>query len=206
MCWLVFVVGLALASRQLWPHQRELSRKVIHIGTGAVVPLAWLFAIPSVIAIPCAAVITLITAINHQWRFIAAIEDIDRNSYGTIAYGLAITTLLVLFWPDRPDAVTAGVLVMALGDGLAGLIGRQLKTQQWIIFEQTKSIGGTTTMAVVSLIVLLILSKITNQVISAPIAIAIASAATSLEQISVRGIDNLTVPLAVSLAWATLIH
>jgi phytol kinase len=61
-------------------------------------------------------------------------------------------------------------------------------------------------MAVVSLIVLLILSKITNQVISAPIAIAIASAATSLEQISVRGIDNLTVPLAVSLAWATLIH
>jgi phytol kinase len=203
---LVFVVGLALASRQLWPHQRELSRKVIHIGTGAVVPLAWLFAIPSVIAIPCAAVITLITAINHQWRFIAAIEDIDRNSYGTIAYGLAITTLLVLFWPDRPDAVTAGVLVMALGDGLAGLIGRQLKTQQWIIFEQTKSIGGTTTMAVVSLIVLLILSKITNQVISAPIAIAIASAATSLEQISVRGIDNLTVPLAVSLAWATLIH
>ena len=206
MCWLVFVVGLALASRQLWPHQRELSRKVIHIGTGAVMPLAWLFAIPSVIAIPCAAVITLITAINHQWRFVASIEDIDRNSYGTIAYGLAITTLLVLFWQDRPDAVTAGVLVMALGDGLAGLIGRQLKTQQWIIFEQTKSIGGTTTMAVVSLIVLLILSKITNQVISAPIAIAIASAATSLEQISVRGIDNLTVPLAVGLAWAALIH
>ena len=206
MCWLVFVVGLALASRQLWPHQRELSRKVIHIGTGAVVPLAWLFAIPSVIAIPCAAVITLITAINHQWRFIAAIEDIDRNSYGTIAYGLAITTLLVLFWQDRPDAVTAGVLVMALGDGLAGLIGRQLKTQQWIIFEQTKSIGGTTTMAVVSMLVLLILSNITNQVISAPIAMAIASAATGLEQISVRGIDNLTVPLAVGLAWAALIH
>ena len=200
------MVALALTSRQLWPHQRELSRKVIHIGTGAVVPLAWFFAIPSVIAIPCAAVITLIIAINHQWRFIAAIEDIDRNSYGTIAYGLAITILLVLFWPDRPDAVTAGVLVMALGDGLAGLIGRQLKTQQWIILEQTKSIGGTTTMAVVSMLVLLILSNITNQVISAPIAMTIASAATGLEQISVRGIDNLTVPLAVGLAWAALIH
>ena len=173
MIWLVFVVGLALTSRQLWPQQKELSRKVIHIGTGAVVPLAWLFEIPSVIAIPCAAVITLITAINHQWRFIAAIEEVDRNSYGTIAYGFAITVLLVLFWPHRPDAVTAGVLVMALGDGLAGLIGRQLKTPQWIIFKQTKSFGGTTTMAIVSILVLMILSNVTNHIISLPIAIAI---------------------------------
>ena len=205
MIWLVFVVALALASRQRWPHQKELSRKVIHIGTGAVVPLAWLFEIPAVIAIPCAAVITLITAINHQWRLIAAIEDIDRKSYGTIAYGLAITVLLVLFWPHRPDAATAGVLVMALGDGLAGLIGRQLKTPQWIIFEQTKSIAGTTTMAVVSMLVLLIMSKLTNHAISAPVAIAIASTATGLEQLSVRGIDNLTVPLAVGLAWSEFI-
>ena len=205
MIWLVFVVGLALTSRRLWPHQTELSRKVIHIGTGAVVPLAWFFAIPSVIAIPCAAVITLITAINHQWRLIAAIEEIDRNSYGTIAYGLAITILLALFWPDRPDAVTAGVLVMALGDGLAGLIGRQLKTPQWIIFEQTKSIGGTATMAMVSILVLVILSNVTNQIISLPIAIAIGLGATVLEQISMRGMDNLTVPLGVGLTWSMLI-
>jgi phytol kinase len=203
--WLVFVVGLALTSRQLWPHQQELSRKVIHIGTGAVVPLAWLFAIPAVVAIPCAAVITLITAINHQWRFIAAIEEIDRKSYGTIAYGFAITVLLVLFWPHRPDAVTAGVLVMALGDGLAGLVGRQLKTPEWMIFEQKKSVAGTLTMAVVSIFVLIILSTITNQTVLAPVAIAIALGATGLEQISMRGIDNLTVPLGVGLAWSTLI-
>ena len=99
MIWLVFVVGLALISRQIWPQQKELNRKVIHIGTGAVVPLAWLFEIPSVIAIPCAAVITLITAMNHQWRFIAAIEEVDRNSYGTIAYGLATVSYTHLTLP-----------------------------------------------------------------------------------------------------------
>jgi phytol kinase len=203
--WLAFVVGLALTSRQLWPYQKELSRKVIHIGTGAVVPLAWFFAVPAVIAIPCAAVITLITAINHQWRLIAAIEEIDRNSYGTIAYGFAITVLLLLFWPDRPDAVTAGVLVMALGDGLAGLIGRQLKTPQWTIFEQTKSIAGTTTMALVSMLVLVVLSKMTNHTMSVPMAIGMALGATGLEQISMRGLDNLTVPLGVGLAWSVLI-
>ena len=89
----------AVLCRRLWPTQRELSRKIVHIGTGAVVPLAWFFQIPFVVALPVAAVITVLTAMNHQWRLIPAVEDVDRNSYGTIAYGMAITTLLLLFWP-----------------------------------------------------------------------------------------------------------
>jgi phytol kinase len=57
----------------------------------------------------------------------------------------------------------------------------------------------------VSILVLIILSTITNQTVLAPVAIAIALGATGLEQISMRGIDNLTVPLGVGLAWSTLI-
>ena len=94
---------------------------------------------------------------------------------------------------------------MALGDGLAGLIGRQLKTPQWTIFEQTKSIAGTTTMALVSMLVLVVLSKMTNHTMSVPMAIGMALGATGLEQISMRGLDNLTVPLGVGLAWSVLI-
>ena len=148
------VTACAVLCRRLRPNQRELSRKIVHIGTGAVVPLAWFFQIPFVVALPVATVITLVTALNHQWRFIPAVEDIDRNSYGTIAYGIAITMLLLLFWPTRADAVSAGVLVMALGDGLAGLIGRNVESPKWVLFGQTKSSVGTMTMAVVSSLVL----------------------------------------------------
>ena len=94
---------------------------------------------------------------------------------------------------------------MALGDGLAGLIGRQLNTPQWTIFGQTKSIAGTTTMAIVSMLVLVILSNSTNHAISVPVAMAMALGATGLEQISMRGLDNLTVPLGVGLGWSVLI-
>ena len=139
------VIAGAVLCRRLRPNQRELSRKIVHIGTGAVVPLAWFFEIPFVVALPVAAVITVVTTINHQWRFIPAVEDVDRNSYGTIAYGIAITTLLLLFWPTRADAVSAGVLVMALGDGLAGLIGRNVASPKWVLFDQTKSSVGTMT-------------------------------------------------------------
>ena len=199
------VTAGAVLCRRLRPNQRELSRKIVHIGTGAVVPLAWFFEIPFVVALPVAAVITVVTTINHQWRFIPAVEDVDRNSYGTIAYGIAITTLLLLFWPTRADAVSAGVLVMALGDGLAGLIGRNVESPKWVLFGQTKSSVGTMTMAVVSGLVLIGLARWSGADLSLPAALGMVAMATGLEQLSWRGLDNLSVPLSVGVLWSQLV-
>ena len=199
------VIAGAVLCRRLRPNQRELSRKIVHIGTGAVVPLAWFFEIPFVVALPVAAVITFVTTINHQWRFIPAVEDVDRNSYGTIAYGIAITTLLLLFWPTRADAVSAGVLVMALGDGLAGLIGRNVASPKWILFGQTKSSVGTMTMAVVSGLVLIGLARWSGADLSLPAALGMVAMATGLEQLSWSGLDNLSVPLSVGVLWSQLV-
>ena len=199
------VIAGAVLCRRVRPNQRELSRKIVHIGTGAVVPLAWFFEIPFVVALPVAAVITVVTTINHQWRFIPAVEDVDRNSYGTIAYGIAITTLLLLFWPTRADAVSAGVLVMALGDGLAGLIGRNVASPKWVLFGQTKSSVGTMTMAVVSGLVLIGLARWSGVDLSLPAALGMVAMATGLEQLSWSGLDNLSVPLSVGVLWSQLV-
>ncbi len=199
------VIAGAVLCRRLRPNQLELSRKIVHIGTGAVVPLAWFFGIPFVVALPVAAVITVVTTINHQWRFIPAVEDVDRNSYGTIAYGIAITTLLLLFWPTRADAVSAGVLVMALGDGLAGLIGRNVESPKWVLFGQTKSSVGTMTMAVVSGLVLIGLARWSGADLSVPAALGMVAMATGLEQFSWSGLDNLSVPLSVGVLWSQLV-
>ena len=199
------VIAGAVLCRRLRPNQRELSRKIVHIGTGAVVPLAWFFEIPFVVALPVAAVITVVTTINHQWRFIPAVEDVDRNSYGTIAYGIAITTLLLLFWPTRADAVSAGVLAMALGDGLAGLIGRNVASPKWVLFGQTKSSVGTMTMAVVSGLVLIGLARWSGADLSLPAALGMVAMATGLEQLSWSGLDNLSVPLSVGVLWSQMV-
>ena len=203
---MVIVVASALLARRQWPDQRELSRKIVHIGTGAVIPMAWWFAIPAEIAIPFAGVVTLATAINQRWHLIPAVEDVDRNSYGTTAYGLAITTLLLMYWPHQPDAVCAGVLVMACGDGLAGLIGRAATSARWTVAGQTKSLAGTATMLTVSFGVLLALTITDGSGAKGTGALLLATVATGLEQISPAGIDNLSVPLAVGFLWATTIH
>ncbi len=195
------VLGSALACRSLWPHQRELSRKIVHIGTGPVLPLAWLLHIPFSIAVPCALVVTLIAFINHRWNLLPAVEDVGRNSYGTVAYGIAICLLLILFWANNPAAACAGVLVMAFGDGLAGLIGRAVRSPSWTIFDQRKSIIGTTTMAIASAVVLLALVLMTQSQLTPFRLLAVCTLAVGLEQLSVWGIDNLTVPLGVALSW-----
>ena len=133
----------AIICRYLYPGQKELSRKIIHIGTGPVLPLAWVLKISSNIAIPVASIITLGLFINHRLRLLPAMEDINRQSYGTIAYGMSITILIICLWPEHAAAVSAGVLVMSFGDGLAGLIGPKWKSPDWLILGQRKSLIGT---------------------------------------------------------------
>lgn len=205
LAWLAAVLLTALAVRRRWPQQKEWSRKVVHIGTGAVVLLAWAFAIPRGLALGAAALVTLGTALNHRFRLLPAVEDVGRHSYGTIAYGASITILLALFWPQQPLPVAAGVLVMACGDGLAGLVGPQIQSPRWQLFGQTKSLAGTAAMALTSWLVLALLIGVAQGTgAAAPslvAAAAIAIAATGLEQLSGFGFDNLSVPLATAYLW-----
>ncbi|MFM7548416.1 MAG: dolichol kinase [Cyanobacteriota bacterium] len=210
VAWLSLLAVIALAVRHRWNGQREWSRKLVHIGTGAVVPIAWMFGISQAIAVPAAGAVTVLAALNHRIRVIPAIEDVDRHSYGTIAYGASITALLWLYWPQQPAAVAAGVLVMALGDGLAGLLGPLVPSFSWSICQQRKSLMGTGAMAVASLAVLLTLRAVAlAQALAAPSPVAllaVAVAAVLLEQGAVLGLDNFTVPVAVGWLWSTLAH
>jgi phytol kinase len=205
VAWLLLLAGLAVQVRRLWNGQREWSRKLVHIGTGVVVLIAWGCGIDRLVAIPAAATITLLAALNHRLRILPAVEDVGRHSYGTVAYGASITTLLALDWPQQPAAVAAGVLVMALGDGLAGLVGPLVMSPSWSVMEQRKSVAGTSAMAAGSLMALLVvhhLARIQNLASPSPAAlVAIVAMATALEQVAILGIDNLTVPITTGWLW-----
>ena len=198
--WLGVVFIFASLISKRWPQQQELSRKVVHIGAGFALPIAWATEIPVSLALAAAALASSLALINHRWRLLASIEDVGRFSYGTVAYGASITILLAFFWPQRADLVCAAVLTMALADGLAGLLGANFSSHRWQIFGQTKSIIGTATMALVTLLVIaLLLPNLPWHVV-----IAIATSATLLEQFSWAGLDNLTVPLLVGVMGAWL--
>ncbi len=200
--WIGLVFIAAIVTKKTLPDQKELTRKIIHIGVGPVIILAWLLQIPYTIAVPAASIVTCILLINYQFRIFPSIEDISRNSYGTVAYGLSITLLLILFWPANAAAATAGVLTMSFADGLAALVGRNLASPSWQILGQRKSLLGTLTMTITVLIVLISIITINDFNIYPLRIIFVTMLAVGLEQVSKWGLDNVSVPIAVACSWS----
>jgi phytol kinase len=203
--WLSLLAVLSRVVQRRWPDQPEWSRKLVHIGSGPVVLIAWWSGMDRWLALPAAAVVTLVAALNHRLRLLPGIEDIDRRSYGTIAYGASITLLLALLWPAHAQAMAAGVLAMAFGDGLAGLVGPLVSSPRWQVLGQTRSLAGTATMGLSTAGALFAVAALAPA--TAPSALSlltIAAVATTLEQWATAGVDNLTVPLAVAGLWLWL--
>ena len=119
-------------------------------------------------------------------------------------YCFSLLILISLFWEQDPLSLTAGFFIMTFGDGLAGLIGKNFKSKSWKIFNQKKSIIGTTTMFLISFLVVSILGYKNNLDFNYYY-FWIALLATVLEQISIIGIDNFSVPIVTSTVFHLLI-
>ena len=87
---------------------------------------------------------------------------------------------------------------MTFGDGLAGLIGKSLISRSWFIFKQKKSLFGTLTMFLTSLIVVWSIGYAQQKSFNLNY-FTIAFFATLIEQFSILGIDNFIVPISSAL-------
>ncbi len=185
-----------------WEHSHEFSRKVIHIGCGLLLPISYWLQLPRWIALTAALLAMGLVLLNYQRKWLGLIEDVDRKTYGTIFYCSSISTLILIFWNQDPVAMIAGSLVMAISDGLAGLIGKGVQSPTWRLNDQTKSLAGTTTMLLSTFLILMTLSHLTGDVLPIRFALLVSLVVTFLEQWSVYGIDNLTVPILTALMFS----
>jgi len=202
--YIIFIFLISKIFKNFYPNNQELLRKIIHIGMGPLIPIAKFLEIDQSTAQYFAGGMSILIVINYIYKLFPIIEDIDRKSFGTFFYCFSLLILISLFWEKDPLALTAGFFIMTFGDGLAGLIGKNFKSRSWIIFDQKKSIIGTFTMFLVSLLVISILGyEITADFNYYYFLIALL--ATLLEQISIIGIDNFSVPIITSTIFNLLI-
>ena len=198
--YIVFIFLISKLFKNFYPNNQELLRKIIHIGMGPLIPLAKFLEIEQSAAQYFAGIMSILIIINYIYRLFPIIEDIDRKSFGTFFYSLSLFILITLFWNKDPLALTAGYFVMTFGDGLAGLLGKNFKSKSWMIFNQRKSTIGTITMFLVSFIVISFLGYQGNFNFTVYY-FFIALISTLLEQISIIGIDNFSVPIISALAF-----
>lgn len=206
--WLGIIVSLA-AVLHTWGHvSSEWVRKVVHIGTGNVILLAWWLVMPAWLGIGASILFGMVTLLSYRFPILPGIDSVGRKSLGTFFYAVSIGVLIALFWQTQPYLAVMGVLIMTWGDGLAALIGQRWGKHPYKIAGMQKSWEGSIAMSVVSYIVSsLILFSIQGSTWQTwVIAGSIALIATALEAFSKLGIDNLTVPIGSAITAYLLLQ
>ena len=205
LLWLGLVGGVSETARR-FGYSPEITRKIVHIGAGHVILLAWWFSLPAWIGIAASVVFSGVALVSYRWPILPGINSVGRRSWGTFFYAVSIGVLMGWCWPQGyPYFGVIGILIMCWGDGLAALVGQRWGRHGYEIWGEKKSLEGSLTMALISaLVVVMVLGGVQGVSLSViPVALGVAIAATLLEAISKYGIDNLTVPLgaaAMSLA------
>jgi phytol kinase len=199
--WLGFVGMAAMLTHQYTPRGSEFVRKVVHIGAGQIILLAWWMQIPAWIGVGASAFFGVVSVLSYWFPLLPSINNIGRKSWGTCFYAVSMGILVAWFWPlGLPQYAVLGVLVMTWGDGLAGLIGRQYGRHRYQVWGSHKSWEGTAVMAIVSAIVslLVLLPTAGNHWQVWVTAGTIGVIAAGLESFSKLGVDNLTVPIGTA--------
>lgn len=172
----------------------ELTRKIVHIGTGNVILLAWYFNISKDMIIFASFIASLIAITSYFLPILPSVNGVGRKSLGTLFYAISIGILTALFWKNGQRQFTAiGILIMSYGDGMAALIGQKYGKNKYQVLGNKKSWEGSFTMTIVSLLVTIIILGFSWQ--NLIIASIVGISATILETFSSLGIDNLTVPV-----------
>ncbi len=198
---LIYLFAIFLISilfKKFNKNKKEIIRKIIHIGIGPLLPIAQYLRIDQTSVLIFTGIVSLIVLINYFVRLFPTIEDVERKSYGTLFYCLSLFILIALFWDKDPYALITGFFIMTFGDGLAGLIGKNFNSKSWIFFQQEKSLFGTMTMFLTSLIVVFSIGYTQQNSLNLNY-FTIAIFATLFEQFSVLGIDNFIVPISSAL-------
>jgi phytol kinase len=206
--WLGLLLIVAEGLHRFTQTDSEVVRKVVHIGTGNVILLAWWLQIPGWVAIAASIVAGTIALISYKFPILPGINSVGRQSLGTFFYAISIGILVAWFWPlQLPQYPVIGILIMTYGDGLAALIGQRFGQHPYQFWGEKKSWEGSATMAVVSFIVTAsILTLVEGNLWNIGlIALGVAGVATILEAFSKLGIDNLTVPIG-SAAFCFFLH
>jgi phytol kinase len=202
LAWLGLVGGIAEALRRYTQVGTEMTRKVVHIGAGQVILLAWWLQTPTWMGVAASVPFSGVALLSYHYPILPGINGVGRHSLGTFFYALSIGLLTLAFWPPTlPQYAALGVLTMTWGDGLAALVGQRFGRHHYQLLGSQKSWEGSLAMALASFCVSLAIlgwtAGWTGQV--GLTALAVAIAATALETLSRYGLDNLTVPLGSAL-------
>jgi phytol kinase len=194
----VLAVFLVLVVNEaLWRNRKthgELSRKFVHISVGCFVAF-WPFFLSWHDIEALSLAFLVVVGLSDTLNVFKAIRSVQRPTWGEICFALSVG--LVALATHNKWIYMAAILQMGLSDGLAAIVGVRFgRSNSYTVMGHSKSVAGTVTFFLVSMVILAFYNHFTNQSHLNIIGMAGISLISSLlENASIRGLDNLAVPL-----------
>jgi len=201
------IIGLAEGLRRWRGYSSGFTRKVIHIGVGM---LAWavpfLFDTPWYFVAACLA-FAVLNFLDWRFHFFKSMAALDGANLGTVYFPLSAAVVVIMLW-ENPPLMVAALMPLTWGDGMAPVIGQTLGRHPYTVFGYTRTWEGSAAFFLFGLfftwLALWVIpgpQTITPLTALAPAGITML-VTTFIEDLSVRGLDNLTVTAgALAVLW-----
>jgi len=197
----IFLSLLVIAElwRRLGSPKPEHTRKLVHLG-GGIACLFFPFLVSSPwVVLALSLPLTLLFVAGAKLGFLQSLHGVSRKSRGAEYYPLAVF-LAFLMTPGQPWLYLSAVLVLAVGDAFAAIIGSRYGVVRYEVETETKSLEGSLVFLVIAFLAIhlptLLLTDLPRPVCVLA-ALLVATLVTGFEAISLEGADNVFVPLAV---------
>ena len=182
---------------------KEVSRKFIHIMLSNWWFIAmWFFDnLIAVSIVPLSFV--FINYISYKKNLISAMEreDINKDGLGTVYYALSLFMLSIFTFGiiKKPEIGLYATLIMGYGDGLAAVIGKKVNSISYKVGKTYKTLAGSCTMLFITFFIIAIGLYSMQSSLWILKSLLISIIITLLEAISIKGLDNITVPISTCL-------
>ncbi len=176
----------------------EWSRKFVHF-TGGLLVLAfpWIFDSRWTVA----ALVTSFSVVIWGTRragLLQSVHGVSRASEGGLFYPLGVVLLFTLAY-DRPAIYVAAALALIVSDTAAALFGSAYGRNTYTVESDRRSLEGSVAFFLTAFLAIhlpLLLMTGIDRDVAVLIAVHVALVVTLVEGVSIRGSDNVLVPLS----------
>jgi len=178
----------------------EATRKFVHFG-GAFVTIFFPFILTSHWTVLALAIgFAIIMFMTKRLGWLQSVHGVERKSDGAIYHPIAIySCFLYSQILNQPMFYVISILILAISDALAALVGKSYGANEYLVEVGTrKTVEGSITFFLTSFLIthlILLLTTQTGRAESVLIALLISLIVTIFEGVSLKGADNLFIPL-----------
>ena len=145
----------------------------------------------------------IILVLSIKWNFLNSINAIKRPSRGSVLYPVVVVICyLFQYYRGSYTYYFIPILILALADPAAAWAGNKFKYKPFSVLANSKTLGGSIGFFIVAFLIAVIgLYLRDNQNISLILicSLIIALLTSVSEALSIRGYDNLFIPLSAIL-------